>query len=133
MTLEEMLQQYLAAELAKNAPKPAEQPVEAHKGVSEERVVELLNGLAEHLSKGIEAKLTEVQTAVAEQVEKALPVREPGAGRAGVEQGPEEGSIESDPVAYLARKARTDEGLSQEEKDLAWALTKQVITDGMVY
>lgn len=123
MTLEEMLQQYLAAQLAKET---KQEPVEATKAqpqfVTVEQLQSVLSGFAAEMAKSVGA-------AVAEQVEKALPVREPGAGRAGVESG--ESELEANPVAYLAKKARTSEGLSQDEKNLAWAITYSVISDGM--
>jgi hypothetical protein len=119
--LEQMLQQYLAAQLAKETPKPAE-PVEAQKAfVTPEQLQAVLAGFATEVAKA-------VGTAVAEQVEKALPVREPGAGRAGTET-PAEDPREKNPVAYLAAKAASDR--TPEDKALAMAITKAVIMDGM--
>ena len=124
MTIEEMLAQYLAAQLEvkKAEPKP-----EVEQFVTPAQLQTVLSGFAEQVSKAVAEA---VATQVAEQVEKALPVtREQGAGRVGTENA--EDPRESDPVAYLVAKSQSEGGLSDEDKRLAWALTKAVITDGM--
>jgi hypothetical protein len=130
MTLEEMLQQYLAAQLeAQKAPKPVEETQKAQTFVTPEQLTAALSGFATEVSKALAAEMAKVQQAVTEQVEKALPVREAGAGRAGVENTAD--PRDENPVAYLVAKARSEGGLSPEDKKLAWAITKSVIADGM--
>jgi hypothetical protein len=130
MTLEEMLQQYLAAQLAKTEPvKPAEEAQKAQQFVTPEMLTQALSGFATEVAKAVATEVAAVKLAVTEQVEKAMPVREPGAGRAGTENAVD--PRETNPVAYLVAKARTSEGLSPEDKKLAWGITRAVIADGM--
>jgi hypothetical protein len=80
----------------------------------------------------MKAMLAEFSTQVSKEIAESAPVgREEGAGRVGGQVT--ESEIEADPVTYLAKKAGKGEEFTQEEKNLAWELTKAVLADGLIY
>ena len=117
-TVEEMLTQLLAREAAKDeaAQKAADADAKAER---ESNFVSKAD-----LQAAFEAFGAQIAASVSEQVEKALPVSRPeGAGRVGEEKVEDERA--ADPVAYIAKKAAADR--TDEDKALAWALTKAAI------
>jgi hypothetical protein len=77
--------------------------------------------------------MAEFSAAVSKEIAESAPVgREEGAGRVGGLVNAES-EIEANPVDYLAAKAARGEQFTDEEKDLAWALTKAVLANGLIY
>jgi hypothetical protein len=113
MELEELLK--LAAEkIASEKPEPV-----AVKAVTAEDIA----GLFAQFEQKIEAKLEE-------KVQKALPVRSEGTGRAGIVETPSD-PRESDPLKYIVQKAAKPDEFDQTDKELVSALTLKALLDGM--
>lgn len=72
---------------------------------------------------------TSVGAAVAEEVAKAAPAREAGAGRAAVVET--EDPREANPVDYVIKKARKGEALDDTDKMIAWAIMESGLKEGM--
>lgn len=129
-TLEQLLEQYLAAQMAPKS-EPVQKAEPQVEYVTPAALTEVLKGFASTLSAEVSKVVTET---VAAEVAKAMPVaREQGAGRVG--EVATEDPRDANPVSYLAKKAaaavEAGQPLSDEDKSLAWALTRQVILDGM--
>lgn len=72
----------------------------------------------------------QIASKIGDEVAKALPIARPeGAGRVGEVVEVDERA--ENPVAYLVKKSRTDEGLDADDKKLAWELTRRAILQGM--
>jgi hypothetical protein len=82
------------------------------------------------LQVALDAFGAQIAKQIGEEVAKATPIARPeGAGRVG--EVVEVDERDENPVAYLVKKSRTEEGLSDEDKKLAWELTRRAIMQGM--
>lgn len=70
-----------------------------------------------------------VGAAVAEEVAKAAPQREAGAGRVGVVDA--EDARDADPVNFVIKKSRKGEALDDTDKMIAWAIMESGLKEGM--
>lgn len=115
--LEETFEAWLTADL--EAKKAASEPkAEA----APEYVTKAdLQAFVAEMSKAIVAQVEAVKAEVTAEVEKALPVRSAGAGRVG---GQDQAGDESDTdvVAYLTKKGRSEEGWDERDKELVTAI-----------
>jgi hypothetical protein len=76
---------------------------------------------------------TKVLNAVDEKVAKALPiVREPGEGRKGTVDTPEE-QRDADPASYIIKKAKAGDELTAEDEELMAGITRTLLARGMNY
>lgn len=126
MSLEETFEKWLAADLeAKKA--AAEAPKSEPEYVTKADLGEMLKAFAAQVSTSIAESVEAVKTDVAEQVEKAMPVRAAGAGRVG---GSESAESNEDPIEYLVKKGRTDEGWDDKDKELVTGLVVGALRQG---
>lgn len=85
----------------------------------------------EDVTEAVKSLGEQIAAQIAEEVAKAMPVARPeGAGRVGEVVEVDERA--ENPVAYLVKKSRTEEGLDNDDKKLAWELTRRAILTGMV-
>jgi hypothetical protein len=73
---------------------------------------------------------TKILNAVDERVSKAMPARGEGVGRQST-VNPSEDPRDKDPVSYIVQKSLKPDELDTTDKQLIWALTEKVLTDGM--
>ena len=125
MSLEETFEKWLAADLeAKEARKAAASEPEY---VTPASLNEMFKGFAAEVSKAVSEAVEAAKAEMAEQVEKALPVRAAGAGRVG---GSESGEQNEDPIEYLVAKGRTDAGWDDKDKELVTAIVVGAMRQG---
>ena len=76
---------------------------------------------------------TQIESTVAEAVQKAMPVRGEGAGRkGGVSEGNPADLRDADPVKYIAKKAVSGEAMDELDMRLLHAITWKALTEGLV-
>jgi hypothetical protein len=94
---------------------------EKEAGVTKADLKELFDGFTTSITGAFEAA-----------VSKALvPVRGEGTGRVGQVETPAADPRETDPVAYIIEKAKKDDELDPQDKDLAVELFKAALAEGM--
>jgi hypothetical protein len=113
MNLEDALQQLLAAELAKLTAAPEAEPVAAKAFDAEAFAASLSEKLGEIVTTAVDAKVEAIKTATAEP--RGLVAK----------------SLDNDPASFIAQKSAAGEALSDEEKRIAWEMTKAVLADGL--
>jgi hypothetical protein len=129
MDWEQKLEELLAGAAAVN-PEPEPQPVA--KGVTADEIKALLAEFKTSIENDINQR---VESQVSERVEKALTtMRGESQGRRAPMNGSDTPDIEENPLDYIVHKARSvksEDELTDQDKQLAWGVTRAALMVGM--
>lgn len=130
MDWETQLEELLAGAAAAASAQPEPQP--AVKSITAEEIKALLDGFKTSIADEINAK---VEAQVSERVEKAMTtMRGESQGRRAPQGGSDLPDIEENPLDYIVKKARTvksEDELTDQDKQLAWGVTRAALMAGM--